>query len=217
MTANAKFQSIVLSLTTAIIVLVWKEYGNMFEFPTIVVFLSGGLISLATYKLLYEILKFIFSKWRLFRKIILHKSYLEGTWIGFYIGLNGNLRYIIEEFTQDLNGLLIKGKSFNENKQLHSKWISNIVQIDDKFRKIKYMYEVTPINENMTGFGIADFDLEKSNCFGFYRRITGYSSDNHWGKRIKSIEIKKSDNFKILDNKALEIAEIIYSENIGNY
>ena len=216
MTANARFQSIVLSLTTAVIVLIWKEYGNSFEFPTIVVFLSGGLISLATYRLLYEFLKFIFSRWRLFRRVILHKSYLEGTWIGFYIGISGNIRYIKEEFKQDLNGIIIKGRSFDENKQLHAKWVSDVVRIDDRLSKIKYMYEVTPIKENMTGYGIADFDLEENN-FGIYHRITGYTSDNHWGQRIKSIEIKQSAKFKISDSEALAIAENIYEENRGNY
>jgi hypothetical protein len=217
MKACAKFQAIILSLTTAIIILIWKKFGNQFEFPFIILFLSGGLISLATYRFLYSLLIFIFSRSRLFRMILLHKSYLEGTWVGFYIGLGEKVRFIKEEFKQDLDGLIIKGTGFNENKQNHATWISDITKIDERLGKLTYMYEVDPINENMTGYGVANFNLEYINFFGFSKRITGFSSDNHWGKRIKSIEVKISNKHNISDIDALKIAEKVYNENINNY
>jgi hypothetical protein len=217
MTASAKFQAIILSLTTAIIILIWKEFGNQIGFPLIVLFLSGGLISIATYKLLYSFLIFIFGRSRLFRMFLLHKLYLEGTWVGFYIGIGGKVRFIKEEFKQDLNGLIIKGTGFNENKQMHATWISDTTKIDDRLGKLIYMYEVYPVNENMTGYGVANFDLKEFNFLGISQRITGYTSDNHWGKRLKSIEVKISNRHNISDKDALVIAEKIYNENINNY
>ena len=77
------------------------------------------------------------------------------------------------------------------------------------------MYEVSPMNENMTGYGIADFDFEELNFIGIPQKITGFSSDNHWGIRIKSIEFKVKG--KRTDKEYLEIAERIYLENISNY
>ena len=217
MTASAKFQSIVLCITTALIILTWRFFGDRIEFPGIIVFLSGGLVSLATYTCLYKTLKFFFDRSRYFRMLILHNSYLEGTWIGFYIGISGDIRYIKEEFRQDLDGLIIKGKSFNENKQLHAKWMSDVVRIDTRLLKLKYMYEISTIHDNMNGYGIADFDLEELNFFGISKKITGYTSDNHWGKRIKSIEFKKSDKFNISDVEAVRLAEKIYETNIESY
>lgn len=217
MTATSKFQSIVLSLTTAIIILTWHKYGDMIKYPDIIVFISGGFISLATYKLLYELLKIIFSNSRLFRKLILRKSYLEGTWAGFYIGISGKVRFIVEDYKQDLDGIVIKGKGFDENKNRHANWISDIAKVEVRKSKISYMYEVTPINEKMNGIGVAEFDLENLNIIGIPKKITGYSSDNHNGIRIKSIEKKISSKHNISEYDALEKAQSIYDENIGNY
>jgi len=215
MTPKAKFQSIILSLTTGIIILLWIAFGKSFEFPEVIIVLSGAFVSLTTYKLLYSLLNYIANQSRLFRMLILHKEFVEGTWVGFYIGMKGEVRFIIEEFKQDLDGLVIKGKGFNENKELHAKWISEISNINARTKKLRYMYEVSPINENMTGYGIADFDLEELNVIDIPQKITGFSSDNHWGKRIKSIEFKIKG--KKTDREYLEIANRIYTENIHNY
>lgn len=215
MKAKERFHAIILSLTTAIIVFVWNKFGDQIEFPGIIVFLSGGFISIATYKLLFEILKFIFSKSRIIRLLLLRKEYMEGTWVGFYIGLEGNVRFIIEEFYQDLDGIIVKGTGYNEEKNIHASWNSDIVKIDTKSRLLLYLYNVTPIHQTYNGVGIANFDLNEVNFWGASKRITGYTADNHNGVRVKSFEIKISSKHSISKENALERAEQFYT-NMDN-
>lgn len=51
------------------------------------------------------------------KKKILGNYYLEGTWVGFFVGNSGKIRYICERFEQSLEGIIIQGSSYTDNQK----------------------------------------------------------------------------------------------------
>lgn len=157
MTPTTKFQSYVLSLTTLIVFTIWFKYEDMIQIDPYLKIISTTLISLGLYRFVGSLLLFLFKKIRLVRKFFLGPRYLEGTWVGFYIGYKGNVRYIVERFEQDFETLIIRGTSYNEQKKFHTSWISFPANVDIAKGELTYMYELRGINEVFNGTGIVFF------------------------------------------------------------
>ena len=215
---TTKFQSYVLSLTTLIVFTIWFKYNDKIHINPYLKIISTTLISLGLYRFVASLLLLLFKKARIVRKFFLGPKYLEGTWVGFYIGLNGQVKYIVERFEQDFETLRIRGTAYNDQKKFHTSWISFPANVDIEKGELTYMYELKGINEISNGTGIVFFNFHRQHQNSAPKMIKGFSADLHNnGTRTKSLEYKLSDANNFTDAEAIEKAIVFYEKNKDNF
>ncbi len=217
MTPSIKLHSISFGLATAFVFTIWTQLFKLTELNDIFKIIIGGLISLGVYRLIATFIVYLTTKSSWIKKKFLGQHYLEGTWVGFYIGVSGNERFLIERFEQSIDTLVIRGKSFNEQLGYHSTWTTSSVHIDTIHGIISYMYDVTNINDKSNNNGIAIFNFDRDNQYAEAKGLTGFSADLHLGQRVKAKEIKISDKCNIDEKEALEKARKLFNENRNSF
>jgi len=91
----------------------------------------GALITSAgLYRLLTLGVQWLMERFDWIRCLVLGPYYMHGTWIGWFVGHGGDKRFMVEHFSQDLESLVISGRSFNEQLREHGYWTSESVTID---------------------------------------------------------------------------------------
>lgn len=213
-----KIQQIALSLTLAILLSLWiialdmKEIMNLHIGIKIIGALISALSSIGIYRILISLLSLLLENILCFKKWVYGADYLEGTWIGFYIGAKGLVRYMIEEYEQGLDGLIIRGKSFDENLKYHTSWVSTSSNVDSISGRVSFMYETYSIKDDKNNNGIAFFNFERENRNDPPTMLIGFSSDLFLaGKRLPAIEIKLDK--KVSMKQALDEAVKFHQEN----
>lgn len=211
-----KFQSIVISLTTLIFFSLYEAANKApVQINPILKVLVGVALSLSLYRLITKQFLKLGQKSEYVRKFMLGSMYMEGTWVGFYVGISGKVRYLVEHYEQDFFQLIIRGDSWDEEGKFHTSWRSKPAHINSASGQISYMYDLSGINDNTNGDGIAFFNFIRKNQYSAPTELKGFSADLHNSSRTKSIEKKISDNHRIDDIKALTIAMEFYKER-GN-
>jgi hypothetical protein len=163
------------------------------EHPAFVV-ISGTAISLVCYRGLLSIFIFFAKRWEWVKKLLHGPAYVNGTWAGYYIGAGGQIRYFVERYEQQVDGLLIKGESKNELLQPHCTWLSLAHMIDSENGFIVYLYQTRPVQQQTNGEGIAFFNFERRSHDKCPWKLSGYTIDTHIGHRIVSRQIKVSNH-----------------------
>ena len=213
MKPTTKFQSYVLGLTTLVVFTLWVNYEKQVAINPYLKVLSASIFSLGLYRFIASLLLLILNRVRLIRKF-----FLGPYWIGFYIGLRGNVRYIVERFEQDLETLFVRGQSYNEEYKFHTSWISYPANIDLPKGELAYMYELKGTQDVSNGTGIVFFNFHRDNKNSPPKMIKGFSADLHNdGRRTRSFEYKEADDFKITDAKALEKAIEFYEKHKNTF
>ena len=115
MSPELKFHSIVISITTALVFIVWLFLNKLIVAYPIAAVVLSGLISLGLYKSLALLLLSLFKKIQTIKKFILGPRYMEGTWAGFFVGHKSNIRLVVETFEQDLSRTVIRGRVYDES------------------------------------------------------------------------------------------------------
>lgn len=214
-----RFNTIVLSLTTTVVFGMWYgisllllEYPEWFNNPennkyTIIGFFATSLLSVGVYRLIYLLVSYLVNKFNFIKKIFFSSYYLEGTWVGFYIGIKGKERFFIETFEQNLDILVIKGTAFDENKKIHSFWTSESINLDIEKGELSYQYKVRATKEKPDPTGIAYFSMNRENNRKPASMLIGYSSDTHLPRKCTAIEYKISNNTGYNMNSALDKAK----------
>ena len=224
-----RFNSIVISLTTIAVFGIWYGiskliliYPNWVKDPNtnkynLLGLLLTGLISIGIYRIFFIITSLIVNNCRKIKKLVFSSYYLEGTWIGFYIGVSGNVRYLIETYEQDLDGLVIRGKSFNEAENFHSTWIADTINIDTKRGEISYQYKVeSPIDvSDHNGIAFLNFERERHNKTP--KLMIGFSADLHLAQKCKTIEYKISENTSFDLTEAIIKAKEFYQSKKDHF
>ena len=214
MVTTTKFQSFVLSVTTLIVFSAWFKLNSFVIINPYVKIVITSLISLGLYQLVASFFLFLFGHIRIIRKFFLGAKYIEGTWIGFYIGLSGKVRFIIEHFEQDFETTIVRGTSYNDLSQFHNSWISYPANTDVSKGELTYMYELKGIQDKSIGTGIAFFSLTRENQSSAPTMIKGFSADLHNnGIRTRSLEYKLSDSNNFSDSECLKKAIKFYAAN----
>ncbi|MBE5872928.1 MAG: hypothetical protein E7287_00820 [Lachnospiraceae bacterium] len=217
MTPVAKFNSIIVAVTTAIMYFLWifinKISPDFIENNGLVANVIAILSSLGFYRLLTSILKGMFEKMRFVRKMLLGDRYLEGTWVGFYISEMKEVRYLYETYEQSLDDVLICGHSYKEDKTMHGKWTALNPLIDCKKKSIKYYYETDMAKKTHIGQGFASFSLEKTDGKKYFNIMQGFSSDLNQTEKSMAFEMKVSEELWSDPKKILEKAEEVYHNN----
>lgn len=214
-----RFNTIVLSLTTSAVFGMWLgisilllKYPDWFKNPinnkyNLLGILITALISVGIYRMIYLMVSYIVNNCNWIKKKFFSSYYLEGTWVGFYIGVDGKERFFIETFEQNLDTLVIKGTAYDENKNLHSFWTSESINIDIEKGELLYQYKVRATKEKPDPIGIAYFNMNRDNNRKPAKMLVGYSSDSHLPKKCRAIEYKYSEKTGYDLNIALEEAE----------
>ena len=213
MKPSYKLQSLALTLATTIVFTIWIKIIPMLQLNDFTKIIIGTLTSISSYRFIATTIIYLMSKSSKIKKYFLGSTYLEGTWVGFYIGSQGKVRFIIESFEQDVDNLIIRGKSYDDSSKYHAAWVASNVNIDASKGIISYMYDCIPINDNSNGNGIAIFNFSRKNQYSKAEGIMGFSADLHIGKRVRAFEIKISDKCFVNETKALIEAKKLYDEN----
>jgi hypothetical protein len=214
---SSRFFNIVISSTSLLIFYLWNIINKLSFENESVKYLIILLTSYGTYKLLVSVSIFLTKRLTILKKLFLGNAYLEGTWVGFYIGAEGHPRFFREIFEQELDSLVIRGRSNNENNRFHAQWNTAIVNVDIKKGELSYMYDISSIHENSHNNGMAFFDLDRDSSLKAPKKMIGYSTDLHIGKRIKSYSVKLSNKTDISFETALEESKKIYLRNKDNF
>lgn len=212
MNPELKLHSIVLSFSTAIIFSIWTQLTNLITTHPKLSVVAAGLISVGIYRMLTLVLMGLFRQCGWAKRFILGPYYMEGTWIGFFVGHDSKVRLFAETFEQDLRNLVIKGKAFKEDGSYHGSWVSDNVNINVKLGKISYTYEADVIGNSFTNPGLAHFNLERESMEKPACRMVGFSSDIFNPAKLKAFEEKVSCKTDCESDFAFERAKEVYQK-----
>ncbi len=217
MNPELKFHSLIVSGSTLVVFTAWSQLATLVaNYPAISV-ITASLVSIGIYRLLTIVLLAAFRKSSWVKKFILGPSYMEGTWIGFFIGHDEKTRFFIEAFEQDLSGLVIRGKGFRENGEYHGSWISDNTEINARQGKLTYTYEADVIGNSHINPGLAAFSFERKSKDLPPHSMIGFSSDIFNPKKLKSFEKKISSDTSVKIDDALVQAREFYETNKNNF
>lgn len=209
-----RLRSIVFTITTAIVFFSWTLLADFIKANLVFGVPLSMIISLGTYRLILKFVEFIVLKINVVKKCILGNAYLEGKWIGFYIGINNLPRFYIEYFEQDFESLLIRGFCYNDDGSFKGTWTSDKVYINEQKGTIAYTYETNMIDSTNKNQGLAFFDFVREDKRKAANKLVGFSSDIFVPKKLKSFERKLSkEELKLDDISILELAKEFYKES----
>lgn len=212
MTPEIKFHSFVTSTTTLIVFSVWSILlQKVASYPFVSVIIAV-VFSLGIYRLVNTLFLAIFRKNRKVKKFILGPSYMEGTWVGFFVGHNKNIRYLVETFEQDLSILKVRGRVYRNDFIYHGAHISTDATINTLNGKLMYSYDSDSILNTHINVGLARFDLVRTSREEPAHHIFGYSSDLFKPNKLIAFEDKISDSTSVDLRDALAAAEVVYNK-----
>lgn len=207
------YRSIVFTLTTAFIFFFWDLISKIVQMNAVYGILLGGLISLGAYRLLLKVVEFTLLKIPLFKRLAFGDTYLEGVWIGCYIGFEDQPRLYIECFEQSFEGLVVRGRCYTLDYQFKGVWVSEKVIIDHDKGRLSYTYETDMVNSSHKNQGLAVFNFYRDKKDAAPYKMIGFSSDIYSPSKIKSIEVKTDYKKEMDDMILLEKAKAFYEEN----
>lgn len=213
MKAYNTYRSIVFTLTTAATFFFWYEINLIMSNNIGLGVILSGIVSLGTYRIILKGVEYLLLKNRKVKSIIFGNTYLEGIWVGCFVGHDGTPQYYIESFEQDFNGLIIRGKNYYSDKRFKGKWTSDRVMIDEEAGKITYTYITDMIYNTHKNQGLAEFGFDRKNKGKAPERMLGFSSDVFSSKKFLSVEEKVLDKNKLSDSELLERAIVVYEKN----
>jgi len=216
MNPELKFHSIIISITTLIIFYLWTRLTAIVnDFPILSV-IAAGLVTLGLYRTLVVIALAAFRNVQQIKKFVLGPFYMEGTWVGFFIGHEKQIRFVIESLEQSFNELVVKGKVFKEDNTYHGSYVSEGAFINIRDSKLSYTYNVDGIKNTFINYGLAKFDFDRDAKHLPPNKMTGFSSDLFNPTKLLSFEEKISDKTSITIENALSKAKEVYEKYKSN-
>src|SRR5215208_4704616 len=134
MTPETKFHSLVLGLTVTVMLSVILLLVPYIQEATVMQAFLGAvsalLLSSGIYRVIAMGLVELLRRSRWLKSKLLGPYYLEGTWVGYFEGHEGDIRYVVEVFEQDLSSLTIVGRSYTIDGRAHAQWASEAASLD---------------------------------------------------------------------------------------
>jgi hypothetical protein len=180
-----------------------KFHLNNFTLLTISVLTSFGI-----YRGLVQVITKYLMNLIWLKRIILGKSFIQGTWVGCFTGFAGDIRYVVEHIKQDIDKIEIRGKSYSVDQKPHGNWNSEAAVIDLRKKKLFYSYQADILTRKSTDIGVGIFDI-------FYDKkkkpylIDGYVAEILKGKKLPVKELKISDDELPLNEAIAKAIEIV--------
>lgn len=204
-----RFYLIVSTITIAIMYVImiylvpflhrFLEKWDAFSGLSVLVSVLGAL---GLYRIIGWVVSYILKKWLWLRAKVFGPAFLHGTWIGYFRGHNNDLRYVIEHFEQDFDGLIIRGQSFDKHGRPHANWVSTSVCFDPYKGLLSYVSSCDIISRNVTDQSVCVFQISRDDQSNCAHGISGYAVDVNDGVRIAVTEKK-------LDKRLLSFSEAL--------
>ena len=209
MTPTAKFNALIAS--TTVFLMFWivayavpaLKAANVGS--PLWVSLGALLASAGIYRVLSLGIRWLMERWEFARQLALGAHYMHGTWVGSFIGHGGQKRYMVEHFSQDIDSLVITGRSFTDAKVSHGYWTSESVMIDVRTGRLVFTYDFEVITRSAGQAGVHTSLFERASSRKAPTGLAGFAHDLNDPTRIPIRSIKVSDSLLPWDS-ALEIA-----------
>jgi hypothetical protein len=171
------------------------------------IFLSIAALvtSAGIYRLFSLSLRWLMERSDLTRALVLGAHYMHGTWIGWFEGHTNERRYMVEHFIQDLDCLVITGRSFTEARKEHGYWESESCTIDARKGRLIFTYKFDRVTGSSSLVGIHSSLFERRSAYHAPKGISGLAHDLNDNLRIAVHSKKLSDKLVPWD-EALEAA-----------
>jgi len=209
-----RFHSIVLLLTTLTVFSLWEAFRNLVEYNSFFVIPVAGITTIGFYRIFMLFIKILIIKIRPIKILLFGAYYLEGVWVGFFIGKENKIRFYIESFEQDFESITIRGKGFRENEGYFGNWVSESVNFDIKKGILNYTYQTDALSNSFINPGLAYFSIERKEGHGKAYRLLGFSADLYNPMKLKSFEEKINDKPDVGNiESALAKAKELYDKN----
>ena len=204
--------NIAILMTSILVFLVWTliSYINFarfnitglwvyvinFAITFIVAFGFFNLFTIAITKLLYGV------TW--IKKIMLGTSYIEGTWVGYYLSTSNNINLCYVTIEQSIESpTIINGFSFSVRGAYKNRWNSNgEVSIDLTKNTLSFLYEISLLNDDIPRIGFVNYRIHGKRRFKNPYLITGEAFSPGTSKMHTSFK-KYSDKATDTDPKKL--------------
>lgn len=200
MSPAAKFNALLSSTTVAIMFLLvaWaapKLESLSTQHPVALV-ISGLALSAGVYRVLALGIRWLMERSTWISKMVLGPYFVHGTWVGWFEGHSGDKRYMVEHFTQDLDGLVITGRSFDTNQREHGYWESEAASVDAKRSKLIFTYKFDVLTRQSSLFGIHTSLLARKSAYQAPTALSGFAHDLNDATRIAVHSVKISDDLE---------------------
>ena len=206
-----KLNSYVFALTTSVVYYLWDSLSLISIKSPIWSYIAIFIFSAGFYKGMYKILFVICNHFQYLKKILLGKSFFEGTWIGFY-QYKDKIRLYYEICDQTIGDCSIYGRSFDLDGNHISSWTIVDPYVNVEKSQFSYFYEINDSSSSDFYMGFANSTIIYDKHNKAYR-LDGFAVDRDDSSKQSFISIKESDNSsKYVNNQKylLERAREVY-------
>lgn len=209
MTPLRRFNSILVLTTVAImfVALGWLAPGIVAAgLPAALGGAVGGaLTSVGTYRVLTMILEFLLGKSQWVKKKVFGSYYMEGQWVGYFVGHANDIRFVIEYFDQGFDRLSLRGMSYDGQGRLHATWKCESAYLDAETGALDYLYACDILTKKVTHQGVGTFMLIRDSSRHAATEMQGTVTDLVDGKRLPVRETRIGSG-RVDTHKALSMA-----------
>ncbi|NMG04931.1 hypothetical protein [Azoarcus taiwanensis] len=219
MESEGKFHLIVVTLTVALMFagITWVSTKTNLPAQNYLVSLSVSVLaSIGTYFSTSRVLRWLLRRNKQVRRIILGPSYLDGTWVGYLVDEDKQVFLIVEQYEQDVDGLVIRGSSYNLEETRESRWVSKMCNLEPKKGLISYSFECVTIRRGITFEGFGDFQLcrtaKTEPAVEIQGLIYDFISSSENAKLVEEIKLESN----VLEFEAVRKAKEFWRERAMN-
>jgi hypothetical protein len=197
MSPSAKFNAFLASTTVFVMFLV-VLYGVPHlerlstEYP-FAASLSGLVLSVGVYRLMSLGLRWLMERSTWVSRKVLGPHFVHGTWIGWFEGHTKEKRYMVEHFVQDLDSLVITGRSYDSAFREHGYWESEAASVDARKGKLIFTYKFDVLTRQSSLFGIHTSLWSRRSAHSAPEALSGFAHDLNDATRIAVHSQKLSD------------------------
>lgn len=160
---------------------------------------AGLLVSAGVYRFLALGVRWAMERSNLVRSFVLGPHYLHGTWIGWFRGHAGDLRFTVEHYVQDLDSIVIVGRSYTASGEGHGYWLSDAVAIDAARGTLLFTYTFDVVRRSSQLSGINSSVFERSAAHKAPTKLSGFAHDLNDTERIAVHSEKVSGDLESFD------------------
>lgn len=167
-----------------------EELGTEYPLATSV---SGLVLSVGVYRLLSLGLRWLMERSTWVSRKVLGPHYVHGTWIGWFEGHTKEKRYMVEHFVQDLDSLVITGRSYDSDLREHGYWESEAASVNARKGKLVFTYKFDVLTRQSSLVGIHTSLLSRRSAHSAPVALSGFAHDLNDATRIPVNSTKLSD------------------------
>lgn len=214
--------NIALLITSILVYVMWSSLAvcaSNLPHSVLINFLLFFIVGYGFFHLCVSLTKCVLEKSETIKRIIFGSSYLEGTWIGYYIWEDKTPVIFFQIIEQNIDYIYVLTEAYHLDKSLRCTWHSiSDVSVDARHSSLLYLYQVDSIGKNtcLNGLFISKYLKRRwLCCINNPFRIHGYAFNLNSSIKTKTVQVKTSNNVIIrsdadigeLLQKALEFYE----------